>query len=61
MSISCHICHNRCVVAINGHLRIRNGPTIGVLKVALFLTVLEIFTLFHFLLKSKMAAKSSKN
>ena len=24
------ITHNRCVVAINGHLMMRNGPTIGV-------------------------------
>ena len=31
------------------------------LKIALSLTVFEIFTLFHFPLKSKMAAKSGKN
>ena len=31
------------------------------LEIALSLTVFEIFTLFHFPLKSKMAAKSSEN
>ena len=31
MSISDQIVtYNRCVVALNGHLMIRNGPTIGV-------------------------------
>ena len=38
--------------------------TLGVknsLKIALSLTVFEIFTHFHFLLKSKMAAKSGEN
>ena len=24
------VTHNRCVVALNGHLMMRNGPTIGV-------------------------------
>ena len=24
------VTHNRCVVALNGHLMLRNGPTIGV-------------------------------
>ena len=37
-------------------LRVKNS-----LEIALSLTVFEILTLFHFLLKSKMAAKSGEN
>ena len=37
-------------------LRVKNS-----LKIALSLTVFEIFTLFHFSQKSKMAAKSGEN
>ena len=37
-------------------LRVKNS-----LEIALSLTVFEIFTLFHFPLKSKMAAKSGEN
>ena len=37
-------------------LRVKNS-----LKIGLSLTIFEIFTLFHFPLKSKMAAKSGKN
>ena len=33
----------------------------NLLEIALSLTVFEIFTLFHFLLKSKMATKSGEN
>ena len=45
---------------VTGHsgtaLRVKNS-----LEITLSLTVFEIFTVFHFPLKSKMAAKSSEN
>ena len=61
-------------MAINAHLMMRNGPTIGVWSKTRSLpwclspaehyrgrdTVSEIFTIFHFPLKSKMAAKSGE-